>query len=513
MNRMSSDESQAARWKLPAIVVAVVVLIFGGYEIIERAQLEHADPEFLRRLHILRGVGATLTSSVLVAWWLRRQTRQWLPRELGVLEATEGIGEHLSWFVGMRWLAAGLTTIVVFISQHVLGLLPAEVTPYLWLGCAALWLTNAAFSRARTEFGNLRSYLLWMVLADLLILTHLLHFSGGVENPLFLLYTFHVIIAGILLPARDAYWVSAMVAGLFLALVLGEYSRLLPHYTISLFPHELHAGEARHAAHELPFVLGRTGAFFLLLGGTSFFTTTIMERLRANHRQLLHAEKLSALGHLVAYIAHEVNNPIGIISTRMKLARSGATEYASPEFIQETLAIVDRQSDRVAAVVRSLLNLSKPHLQPKGPVDINETLAEALYLLSPSLGRSGIAVEERLAPNLPRIESRRNDLLHILLNIMNNALDAMPEGGLLTVTSAVTDGRIVMSFADTGPGIPAEALERIFEPLYTTKSSAQGTGLGLSASLALARALAGDIRVESVRGKGTIFHVRLPLAA
>ncbi|MBI4425830.1 MAG: hypothetical protein HY554_19020 [Elusimicrobia bacterium] len=502
------------RWQFPALTVAIVIAVFGGYELIERTLLLNVEPALLRTLHMIRGVSAAIITAGAAVWWFRREpARVSFSPSVSVFTGSEGIGEQLSWFVGMRWLAAGLATIMVFASQHVLDLLAVEVTPFLWLGCAALWLSNLAFARSRTEFGDLRSYLLWLVLADLLILTHLLHFSGGLENPLFPLYTFHVIIAGILLPSRDAYGVSAAVGVLFLALAFGEYSRLVPHYAISLFPHELRNGEIHYAAHELPFVLGRTGAFLILLGGTTFFTTTIMERLRASHRQLLHAEKLSALGQLVAYVAHEVNNPIGIISTRMKLARSGEREYGSPEFIQETLEIVDRQADRVGTVVRSLLNLSKPHHQPIAAVDINETLSEALYLISARLAHSGIAVEERLAEGLPGLESRRNDLLHIFLNILNNAIDAMPDGGRLAVSSRRDNGRLVVGFADTGCGIAAGAIDHIFEPLYTTKSRAQGTGLGLSVSLALARSLGGDIRVESVRGKGTTFHVRLPLGA
>ena len=498
------------RWQLPAIIATVILVIFGGYELLERFGLPGAEMETLHRLHILRGISATLVGTFAAAWWLNRRTQRLFSQDIGVLVGSEGIGEQIAWFLSMRWIVAAVTTAAIFVSQHVLRLLPDAVTPYLWMGCMALWLTSLVFHWTKNEFGNFRSCMLWLILTDLVILTHLLHFSGGLENPLFVIYIFHVIIAGILLPKRDAYLVSALIAAFFLFAAFGEYFRLLPHYTLAIFPHEGHGAQAAHASHQLPFVLGTTGTFLILLGGSTFFTTTIMERLRASNQRLLQAEKFGALGQLVAYIAHEVNNPIGIISTRMKLARSGADEYASPEFLKETLEIVDRQADRVGNVVRSLLSLSKPHLQPKSPTDFNDVLSEALYILSGRVSRAGIIMEETLAEDLPKIESRRNDLLHVFLNILNNAIDAMPRGGALKVESHLADGWISASIADTGPGISEEFLDKIFDPFYTTKSHEQGTGLGLSISLALVRSLGGEIKVESARGKGSCFRVRFP---
>ena len=451
-----------------------------------------------------------MTASALVIFLLKRRRERIFPRELGVVSVSEGIGEHIAWFIQLRWLAAILTAVAVFLSQHILHLLPAEVSLPLWLGVAVLWLINTAFNRSRGGFLNIRSYLLWLIATDVLILTHLLHFSGGLENSLFSIYVFHVIISGILLSREDAWRVAALIAALFLLLAFGEYSRLLSHYTLAVFPHAHHGHGASHASHQLSFVLGVCGSFLLLLGWTTHFTTAIMGRLRENHRRLLQTERLGALGQLVAYVAHEVNNPIGIISTRMKLARSGSPEYAAPEFLRETLEIVDRQSARVADVVRSLLNLSKPQLQPKTPVNLNEPLSEAVYLLSGRISGAGVALQEGLADSLPALPSRYNDLIHIFLNLLNNAVDAMPNGGLLRVESGCAGGWVHVRVSDTGPGIPPEELSRMFTPFHTTKSLERGTGLGLPISLALAKSLGGDIGVESSLGRGSSFTVRFP---
>jgi signal transduction histidine kinase len=492
-------------------VVGIIIVVFGAYEVLERTW--GADGGLLRALHAARGVSAGVAAACGAAWWLKRPAARRFPvPAFPTLPGSEELAEHLAWFVGLRWLAAGLATLAVFVSQHVLGLLPAEVTPPLWAGCAAIWLTNAAWARPGAPDADLRGRLRGMIAADLIILTFLLHFSGGLENPLLVLYAFHVIIAGIVLPARDSYKVAALAAALLLAMGFGEHLRLTPHYTLSLFPHETKRGEVLHASYELPFVLGRLGALLVLLAGAAYFATAVMERLRAGHRRLIQAERLAALGQLAADVAHELNNPIGIISTRMKLAGSGAAEYATPGFVRETLEIVDRQADRVARVVRSLLSLANPHPRPRSPVDVAAAAAEALDLLAARLRGSGIDVESRLAAGLPWAEARREDVLHILLNIMGNAADAMPEGGTLTLSGAAADGRVMVTVSDTGPGIPEGLRERVFEPFCTTKARESGTGLGLPLSLALARACGGDIRFECAPGAGTAFHVSLPAA-
>lgn len=510
MRKQSSPQDLWLDWRLPVGASAVIILIFGGYEILERLWLQQADAGTLHRLHILRGIGTTIAASATIILLLRRRAQQLFARGIGSMLVLEGINDQVEWFINLRWLAASIATMAVFMSQHVLHLLPAEVTLHLWLGVTTLWLLNIVFNRLRKEFGNIRSYLLWLITTDLLILTYLLHFSGGLENPLFVLYTFHVIIAGILLSATDAYMIASLVAVLFLFLAFGEYSELLSHYTLSIFPHFIHTSEAEHASHQSPFVLSVSSTFLILMGGTTHFTTAIMERLRESHRHLLHTERLSAMGQLITYIAHEVNNPIGIISTRMKLARSGRADYATPEFLKETLEIVDRQADRVSAAVDSLLNLSKPHLQPKSSIDINESLSESLSLVSGRLSRRGIALQQNLADPSPSLYARHNDLIHIFLNIINNAIDAMPRGGLLSVETGSLDGRIYAGISDTGMGIPNENLEKIFDPFHTTKSAEHGTGLGLPISLALVKSLGGEIKVDSAMGKGSRFSIRFP---
>lgn len=419
--------------------------------------------------------------------------------------------ENINWFINLRWLALLGVGLAVFLAQHVFHFLPPKITVPLWLGVFSLLTVNTLFAKVKNKIKNTRAFLLWQIAADLAILTYLIHFSGGIENPLCLIYVFHVILAGILVSPRDVYRVASITAALFLLMALGEYFHILPHYTLSLFPHE-HAleGSMSHAAHKLPFVLGMSGALLFLLGVTAYFTSTITKHLQESQRQLLQAERLSALGQLVGYIAHEINNPIGIISTRMKLMKSNAQDFMTPAFLKETLDIVERQADRVAQVVKSLLGFFKPLAQPKTLVNLNQALQEALSIAEPRISKTGIVVERSFYPNLPKIHARVNDLVHIFLNLINNATDAMPRGGILRIQTQTSNGFIEASIKDTGEGIPRENINKIFEPFFTTKGEIQGTGLGLPIARSLAKGFGGEILVESLLGKGSTFVVRLP---
>ncbi|MBI2069494.1 MAG: hypothetical protein HYT79_02750 [Elusimicrobia bacterium] len=505
-----------SHWNFACLALFIIVFVFGSYEIIERVWLKDVDARLIRFLHLVRGIGSTLLVSGLTIWHLTRGTNaptfRKVSSDFGTL-AFEKPDVAVEWFINLRWMVIVGAATAVFLCRHVLEWLPHEVTGPLWLGIAVLLLANIAFLRIRNRTKNLGSMLLWQIALDIAILTYLLHFSGGIENPLFVVYVFHVILAGVLVPREKVYLVSAGTIALFLVMAFGEHLYLWEHYTLSLFPHEnLTAdGLVSHAAHKRPFVAGISGAFVALILVTTYFITTIMDRLRESQSQLLRTERLSTLGHLVAYIAHEINNPIGIISTRAKLARLGSLDSFDPEFLKETLEIVDRQSERVGKVVQSLLGFSKSLPEIKSAVDLNQALSEALSIAQPKISQKGIVLERMLDHSIPKIQARFNDLVHVFLNLINNAIDAMPRGGVLTAKTQASNGSIETVIADTGEGISQENMEKLFEPFFTTKTRDQGTGLGLPISLSLVKALGGEIKVESSRGKGSSFKVVFPV--
>ena len=230
-------------------------------------------------------------------------------------------------------------------------------------------------------------------------------------------------------------------------------------------------------------------------------------------QQVMHSEKLAALGRLAAGVAHEIGNPLTSISGFAQLLR----EMATDEFSQNSLDIINTHIQRINDIVRRMSNFARAESVNVKPTQLNEVLASAMDLLRlDKRMKNTIQIAVELDPQLPRTMIDEGQMSQVFINIVLNALDAMPDGGRLAVTTRVgqdDQGReaILVGFADTGTGIPHEDLEKIFDPFYTTKESGKGTGLGLSLSYSIVKRFKGDIKVESEPGEGTVFTVVLPI--
>jgi PAS domain S-box-containing protein len=238
------------------------------------------------------------------------------------------------------------------------------------------------------------------------------------------------------------------------------------------------------------------------------FVTDITER-KAMERATRQAERLSALGRLSAGIAHEVNNPIGIMTSRIELILMDAEANHLPAETIEDLRVVHRNAIRVATLARNLLSFARETPREWRSVDLNEVVRNVLLLVTADFARQHIRVVSRLQEPLPPVLAHANALEQVLLNLVTNAAEAMTEPGDITVTTAAADGRVQVVVADTGRGIAADDLDHIFDPFFTTKAS--GTGLGLSVSFGIVEDHGGTIEVDSTVGKGTAFVVSLPV--
>jgi signal transduction histidine kinase len=225
------------------------------------------------------------------------------------------------------------------------------------------------------------------------------------------------------------------------------------------------------------------------------------------------AVTLISLGTLAAGIAHDLNNPLQVIRSRSELILDfpDATPIAE---VREDLATIHRQAQRGAEIVEEFLELSRRNSKAAVSVDINDIVDRTLFLLGESMRRSGIVVEANLDRNAPRIMGHPVGLERVLINLLSNACDAMPQGGSVKITVDHLDGpagRVRLVVADNGLGIAPEALAKIFSLLYTTKGT--GSGLGLWLSRRIIREHDGEIEVQSEPGKGTTFTISLPAAA
>ncbi len=229
-------------------------------------------------------------------------------------------------------------------------------------------------------------------------------------------------------------------------------------------------------------------------------------------QQVLHSEKLAALGRLAAGVAHEIGNPLTSISTFAQLLR----EMATDEFTQSSLDIINNHIQRITEIVRQMSTYARADSTHVKPVQINDVLKSSLDLMRlDKRMKSTIAIETALAPDLPKTMLDEGQISQVFINIILNALDAMPEGGKLTVGTRTGrqengDPAIAIEFSDTGVGIPPEDLEKVFDPFYTTKEAGKGTGLGLSLSYNIIKKFKGEITVASLRGSGTTFTIILP---
>jgi PAS domain S-box-containing protein len=226
--------------------------------------------------------------------------------------------------------------------------------------------------------------------------------------------------------------------------------------------------------------------------------------------QLIQSEKMAAIGQLAAGIAHELRNPLAIVMNALydldHLLDGDATD---PE-VREDLRIAEEEIGRAQAIIKNLLEFSRESGADLDPLDVNELLTRTLQLMQKYLQDNGVRVTTDLGP-IPPCLANANAMRQIALNLITNAVQAMPEGGDLTLrTSAAGPNVIRIEVRDTGIGIPAEHLQDIFNPFYTTKAPGQGTGLGLSVVHSILRRYRGDIRVASEVGAGTTFTIDLP---
>jgi len=237
--------------------------------------------------------------------------------------------------------------------------------------------------------------------------------------------------------------------------------------------------------------------------------TDITQRL-AVERATRQAERLASLGSLSAGIAHEINNPIGIITSRIELMLIDAAEHALPATVVDDLHVLHRNAMRVATIAQRFLSFARQSPTERSPVDLNRVVAQTVGLVERQMGE-GLRIITALEPASPPILGHANALQQVLLNLIMNARDAMNGRGEIRIATGVSPdrpGRIRLTVADTGPGIPPDAMSRIFDPFYTTKTS--GTGLGLSVSYGIIRDHSGTVDVESSVGKGATFVLTFP---
>jgi signal transduction histidine kinase len=547
---------------------------------------------------------------------------------LAELRDEEGAGDSLThvahWFLQMRWLASGIAAVLVLATVEVAHQLGQHLLLPLLLCIVALAGANQVFSILLRRRSGPPEFLVGsQVVCDLVILTLMLHFSGGIENPLSLLFIFHVIIAGILFARASCYRVVILSVVMFAVLALAEFWEFVPHYTLEVFPHQTQDRGHLHASHNGPYVVSRILLQAVLLFTTAYFITTIMEGLRVRERrarslaqretearerlesvveaagaglrlldsdlrpiwsnarfdawaeaedelletarhtladsharvtehrregkqgrpnfyatttaamagpdgeahsvvqlvqdvtarreaeaQVLHTEKLAAVGELAGNVAHEINNPLGILSTRLHLMRrKPASEEAG---LGKDLDKMVQLAERITSITRALLGYCRPDQAERRPVLLGPALDRTRELTTARARARSVRISYACDPAAPQVLGNPGEIEQVVLNLAVNAIDATPKDGQVRVSAGPNGDGLLLAVDDSGPGVPVDLRERIFEPFFSTKKSGEGTGLGLSICKRIVREHGGTLEVVDSALGGARFEVRLP---
>ncbi len=443
--------------------------------------------------------------------------------------------EQLLWLIQLRWIAVVGVVIAALIGNYVFPVLINPMPIYVCAG--VLLLCNIFYYLVTTKRGSgvgPKDVVLGMIQVetDIVILTAVLHFSGGVVNPFSLFYVFHVIIAAIILPRNLSYGVGLTTILLFGLLAINELNGGGP---LGYYPLKLSAvgGLWRNPV----YALGCFVAFTGMVVPAQYLTRIIIVRMTAKHKslekdlrdraeqiasinemlkmtrvQMAHREKMVAIGQMAAGIAHEIGNPLASLSSVVQYLCRKLSSHEE----KEQLLLIECQVDRISSILKRMLSLSRPITQEYKWTNINELIDNTLSLVKFDKRMQAITIKHVIDSDLPMVWLNPQLFEQVLLNIFINAMDAMDarqgqQKHILEITRDFKDTMIEVRIRDTGVGMSPQIAKRAFESFFTTKEIGKGTGLGLFISYNLVSEINGTIKLESEPDKGTTVIIRIPV--
>lgn len=447
------------------------------------------------------------------------------PKSGGMFERTSFIWRP-KWFLLTRFLAVGGVVTALVMAQYAFGI-DAINYPALWILVGVLLLSNVFYLvyyrtsclSATCEPDTLRRRLTLFTVVqinlDLLILTAMLHFSGGATNPFIVYYFFHTILSSILLSKWAAYLEAFIAAALFCGMTMLEGFGLIGHYTL------LCPGCHTH----LIFLAGMSFAMTSALLIAVYMATSIMDRLRFHQDELEQAlrerERLEAeKSRFLDVVAHDLKSPLTSIET-MVTSNLAAFGDELPQPVKQTLERIPVRTGQLLSLIQELLDFSRISKLDDYTVPFKElnflpivTATTEMYMTD-ALAKN-IDVSLKAPFELPAIMGNKNHLERMVGNLVSNAIRYTPESGSVNIKLTHEGSSLVLTVADTGIGIPEDAVPNIFNNFFRAtnarKMNSSGTGLGLAITRAIVENHGGTISFTSTEGEGTVFTVTLPAA-
>ena len=447
------------------------------------------------------------------------------------------LGQRAYWLIQLRWIASSAIIYGTLMATSVLGLRLDPVPLYL-IGAAvamynSLYIIGLKWSEARPRQKHLWSVRLLtdgQIVTDLISLTLLIHFTGGVENPLAFYFIFHVVIASILLSRLETFVQATVACVLYGGLIFGEFMQVIPHVHL--------LGPAGYdLAGDFQFVAIYFAVFASTLYLSAYMATSIVARLPRRDLDMLSlsaelerkAQELEdACGNLAELeqmksenlrkISHEIKPPLAAIQGWLNGVLDGVLGEV-PARQREVIVRAERRTRELLALVSDMLVLSKARdarlFTEREPVNLAKIAERVAAAAATRAAAVGISLSTRLNPDTPPVSGDATALEQLITHLVSNAVNYTPNGGKIEISVDSIGDVVRLQVADTGIGIPSADLPRIFNEFFRSENarrySEEGTGLGLSIARSIVESHGGEIEATSQVGKGSTFTVTLPV--
>lgn len=434
---------------------------------------------------------------------------------------TTALIKRAYWLVKLRWIATVSVGAGTCLAGSILGIALQDIALYSIAGLLAFYnlamlllLNCLAGGKCGIRGFSVKTVINFQISADLLILTFLLHFSGGIENPLSFYFIFHMIIASILLSVKESCLQAAFAVVVFGLLILLEYLRIIPHYCLKGFTENCSFQNAVYVF----------GTYFVFV--TAMFTVVYMaghiatklKKAEAAYRDAnsLLRKKDRIKDEYVLRVTHDIKSDLAAIQSCIDVIKDqlvGPLNEQQTDFIDRAVA----RTKKVTYFVKNLLRLTQMRLANKLKMDkfsLKDTIRDAVTAIEAKAQDKSITLDYNVESSVDEVSGNRFSIEEMITNILLNAVKYTPSNGTVKINAKDNSDSVLVEVIDTGIGIPQEEIPKVFYEFYRVSNARKvekdGTGLGLSIAKQIIERHGGKIWVESRENVGTKFAFTLP---